>query len=159
MGQKMYSLLSVDIPRIFSAKNLSRYLPFVCSRATTTLDVSLSDDEADVLCEREAGDGSTRHFTEDDLKPNDFVLVKFPSKKSLKYYIGEVLRRSETGEFVIKFLRRNETSFIYPDQDDIGEYPFTDIELKLAHPILTGGTARVAQRFKFDVDLSTYVVY
>lgn len=63
-------------------------------------------------------------------------------------------------DFVIKFLRSGMTeacsfSFIYPEKDDVATVPQTDV-FKLSHPMITGGTKRVASKLKFQFDFSKY---
>jgi len=55
---------------------------------------------------------SANLLTDDDIiQQDDFVLVKFPLKTSIYYYIGRVVEVINSNEFVIKFLRRKTPGF------------------------------------------------
>lgn len=87
----------------------------------------------------------------------DFVLVKFTTKSSFIHYIGCVMKVNED-DFSINFLRRSNAcsfSFIYPENEDVATVPKSDA-IKLPHPMISGGTKRVALKMKFDCDISNY---
>ncbi|KAJ8915409.1 hypothetical protein NQ315_008298, partial [Exocentrus adspersus] len=74
------------------------------------------------------------------IKVDDYVLVQFPTKSTVVYYVGNVIQvMSDSNESVsrpyiteeckIKFLRKksNKTVFFYPDVDDIADFERRDI--------------------------------
>lgn len=71
---------------------------------------------------------------------NDWLLVKFCTKKSIKHYVGIVLTKNEFGAPVVKYARKKtiaecETIFTFPVLDDISEVKHTeDIVTKLPNP-------------------------
>lgn len=99
----------------------------------------------------------------DDLHPGEFVLVKYESKTTIKYYVGQfqkTLLASLTYE--VNFLVKQKTKgksvqFVYPDKEDIDDVQFEDIVSKLPDPTPIGGTERARKQFKFDRDLTAYV--
>lgn len=96
------------------------------------------------------------------LKPDDFVLTKFATKKTIAMYIGQVQNRIEDTDevtFEVKFMRREKPksfTFIFPNVEDISDVLFEDIVGKLPSPIQHGGTARIARHMVFPVDLTSY---
>lgn len=95
----------------------------------------------------------------DILKLNDFILVKFPQKKTLDiHYIGRICAGAGQQEFDVKFLRKNGRTFVFPLIDDISLEAREDIILKLSQPAVCQGTTRTAARFSFDLNLNLYNV-
>lgn len=87
----------------------------------------------------------------------DFVLVKFTTKSSLLHYIGCVIKEN-SNDFSINFLKRSDAcsfSFVYPEKEDIATVLRRDLT-KLPHPMISGGTERVALKMKFNCDFSKY---
>lgn len=74
----------------------------------------------------------------DELKPNDYIVVKFLGKKNVKHYVGVVL--SSSGEFneeySVKFMRKSGTKFIFSQQEDIADVEQNDIVCILDPPII-----------------------
>lgn len=91
---------------------------------------------------------------------NDFVLVKFCTKKSILYYVGKVRSHEYDDGFDIQFMRKKETcsTFFFPEQEDISYVEKEDIILKLSSPVIFKGTERLKSLFTFKVDLSSYNV-
>lgn len=92
---------------------------------------------------------------------NDFVLVKFCTKKSILYYVGKVRSHEYDDGFDIQFMRKKETcsTFFFPEQEDISYVEKEDIILKLSSPVMFKGTERLKSLFTFKVDLSSYNVH
>lgn len=73
---------------------------------------------------------------------NDWLLVKFCSKKSIKHYVGVVLSVNNANSPVVKYCRKKskaegETVFTFPLIDDISEVKHTeDIVTKLPKPTI-----------------------
>ncbi|KAL3276409.1 hypothetical protein HHI36_011793 [Cryptolaemus montrouzieri] len=87
-----------------------------------------------------------------------FVLVKFPTKKTIKYYIRRILHKISSEESNITFVRHQGSNFVFPDAPDISAVPVHDIILHLMQPERIGGTSRTANLFSYPVDLSMYNV-
>lgn len=128
------------------------------SSESSDSDVSLSDvansDDVDYW---ETNDSNKpKEITE--INVNSFVLVKFTTKKTIKYYVGKVIRLLDDGEYEIRFLRRHGKQFVFPDVEDVSSVLLEDIELHLPDPYLAGGTARASNTFTFSIDLSSYII-
>ena len=68
----------------------------------------------------------------EDTKEGDFVVVKFPQKKTVLHYIGRVVTVIQPGfEYEINFLRRRGTAFVYPIVEDKAVIRFEDICKKI----------------------------
>ena len=74
---------------------------------------------------------------------NDWLLVKFCSKRSVKHYVGVVLRITDDGVPVVQYLRKtltkveDQTMFTYPALEDISEVKHQeDIVTKLPKPVI-----------------------
>jgi hypothetical protein len=91
---------------------------------------------------------------------NDFVLVKFLTKKSIVYYVGRVESKEDYMEsFKILFMRKNEKgNFIFPQETDCSIIDQDDIIAKLHPPKMVGGTSRAQAYFSFDLEFSKYNV-
>lgn len=95
----------------------------------------------------------------DDLKPNDFVLVQFATKKTIVHYIGLIeLQLEDKTEFSIRFLRKKENcyKFFFPDISDVSVVNFEDIVRKLPQPDITGGTSRAVTTMSFNINFEKY---
>ncbi|KAB0790215.1 hypothetical protein PPYR_15448, partial [Photinus pyralis] len=93
----------------------------------------------------------------DVISTDDFVLVKFATKKTFIYYVALVQKLFEGGvECEVKYLRRKLPgwSFHFPVISDIATVIRDDIVLKLPKPVNHKGTARTSDYFKFGVDLT-----
>ena len=100
-----------------------------------------------------------------EIKEEKFALVRLCAKKSVQYYVGQVINVFEDGDVTFRFLKRSYHSalvserptFIFPeDTNDASEFTHNleDIVFKL--PLKKGGTKRCRQKFDFPVDLSSY---
>lgn len=92
-----------------------------------------------------------------DVVENSFVLVKFATKKTLKYYIGQVVEiHSGQFEVTVNFLRKQGNNFIFPTIEDQSTIDFDNIVLHLPSPVQGGGTARANSLLRFNIDLQSY---
>ncbi|KAF2886070.1 hypothetical protein ILUMI_20103 [Ignelater luminosus] len=92
----------------------------------------------------------------EELKVNGFVLVRFATKKQVKYYVRQV-KKILQDELII-FLRRKKHKFAYPAVEDVATVDKDDIVLVLLKPLNTGGTARINSHLKFPIDFVAYNV-
>lgn len=118
-----------------------------------------SSDESDadslfsLRSETSLDNNSILELTDDQkIEIGNFVLVQFPTKTTIVYYIGKVLEEVGLNEFKVKFLRRkfNKNRFFYPEVDDIPEVNRHDIIAILPNPIL------INKYLEFDVILDSY---
>ena len=102
-----------------------------------------------------------------EIKEEEFALVRLCSKKSVRYYVGQVINVFEDGDVTFRFLKRSYRSalvnerptFIFPeDTNDASEFTHNleDIVFKLPVSLKKGETKRCRQKFDFPVDLSSY---
>lgn len=91
-----------------------------------------------------------------EIRPNDFVIVRYPLKKRIKYYVGQV-EKVEAGEFFINFLKKTSSDkFLFPEKKDEDIVYKEDIIVKLPIPFVSGGTERAAKQCCFAYDFSPY---
>lgn len=86
---------------------------------------------------------------------NDYVLVKFAGKKSIKYFVGKILSEiSNDSEYDISYLRRRNKSnkFVYPNVPEVASVLAQDIVMILPVPTLFGKTKRQNQCVQFEVN-------
>ena len=85
------------------------------------------------FCSSESSKGDK---SKNEVNEPDFVVVKFPKKKTLVHYVGNVVRVMQPAiQYEIKFLRRRGTAFIYPQKEDKAVVAFKDICQKV--PLLS----------------------
>ena len=110
-------------------------------------------------------DGEDYEFgTSSDAKVDDYVLLCLRGKKTLHYYVGQVLRINDDDDEVssksLKQDRSRESSgcfmFYMPEDAEICTHGREDIEIILPRPLQNGGTKRSQKRLVFPIDLSSY---
>lgn len=128
-----------------------------------------SDSDSDTETELELIDSEDsvgpEDFEEDDcdlgitdIQKEDYVLVKFPTKKTIKYYIGNIVEVNGNTEFTINFLRKRDNHFTFPVVKDESIIDIEDVVCKLPVPTKTDGTSRSKEMLHFGIDLSNYNV-
>ena len=85
-------ILSPESP---SDEDITREEDSSFSSESSTTDVDLPADE-------DESDGETMHI--DDIKVGDFVVVKYDYSRSVKYYVGECMRKDNNRDIVFIFL-------------------------------------------------------
>ncbi|KAB0792960.1 hypothetical protein PPYR_12580 [Photinus pyralis] len=121
-------------------------------------DSSDSDVSLKELCDDNSSDYSGELQEEEKLEicANDFVIVKYPLKKTIKYYVGQV-EKIESDEFFVNFLKKtSRNKFLFPEKRDEDSVSQEDMVIKLPNPLMSGGTERVAKQYCFDFDFSPY---
>lgn len=80
--------------------------------------------------------------TDNKICLEDFVLVKFTTRKTISHAVGCVIKVLDGTEFSIKFLKKSQktNNFLYPEQDDISDVTLDDIVMKLPPPHQNMGT-------------------
>lgn len=89
-----------------------------------------------------------------------FVLVKFMSKKSVKYFVGQVEAISaDSTELVVNFLRRVGNKFVFPIMRDEASVKQEDVVKVISSSrVTTGGTTRLQNTYQFKINLDEYTV-
>lgn len=83
-------------------------------------------------------------------KVNDFVVVKFYGKKSVKHYVALVLSANDTG-FTVKYLRKSVgRKFVFPQVDDVAHVDTDDIIHVLECPL------KSKRGYSFGKSISNY---
>lgn len=83
------------------------------------------------------------------------MLVKYPTNKNARYFVGLVTAENKSS-FMVKFLRRYEKTakyFVWPKEEDIDE-----IQEKYIERVLPPPTVNRYERYAFNIDFSTYNV-
>lgn len=89
---------------------------------------------------------------------NDYLLVKFPTKKRTLYYIGKVKSCNNNYSYVLNFMRKYGNGFRFPDLEDISTVFREDIVSKLLNPVTAPGTSRTGSLLNFHVHFNNYNV-
>lgn len=120
-----------------------------------------SDGVSEEFSEEEQEDENVVKLLQDDdeIQLNDFLLVKFPLKTNIIYYVGKVTEVINLHEYSLNFLRRKTPgyTFFYPVVEDISTVDRQNVVLKLPVPT-SAKTARTSSLLSFKIDLSTYNV-
>lgn len=100
-------------------------------------------------------------FTENiDKSPNieDFILVKFSTKKNHIYYVGQTIKVLDDKDVEVSFLRKSKknNNFTFPDAKDIGAVAKDNIVMVLPKPSVLGKTKRQQAMFSFDINLNMF---
>lgn len=101
---------------------------------------------------RESEEDEDPNIVQPKPKINDFVVVEFPTKKTVKHYIGLILEESGD-DFVIKFMRKRKTNVhVFPTEDDVALTLSNDVKEILPTPTINRGL------YTFNCELSKYVL-
>ncbi|KAK9696217.1 hypothetical protein QE152_g32037 [Popillia japonica] len=87
-----------------------------------------------------------------------FVLVKFATNETVKYFVGQVETIVDPNEMIVNFLRNVNNKFVFANVKDEAAISREDIVRVLPLPMTTGGTARLKSTYQFNVDFSSYNV-
>lgn len=118
------------------------------SEAHTSTKANIQDDDEEdtmEVIEDEAEAGKcvpepNNEFSPYDLEEGTYVVVRFATNKTIKHFIGKILSVSDADDtYTIKFLRKNESYYIYPNCDDVCDITFLDIEMILNGPEIKRG--------------------
>lgn len=120
----------------------------------------IDEDETD--CDNFKTGAMTIDVIPDNIKDGSFILVKFPKKKSIVYYVGKVMSHYNQTEFKVSYLRKKpglSWTFVFPNVEDIHTVYITDIEMILpdSKPP-TVCTSRTSKLFTFSVNLYNFNV-
>lgn len=114
--------------------------------------------DSDFLSESEDNDDLQLLLDDEDINKDDYLLVRFPTKRNVKYYVGLVVESNvHADEFEVKFLRKKKTyGFCFPDVEDIATVLRSDVVSKLPPPTSMKATSRLSSYIKFDVNFANY---
>ena len=100
-----------------------------------------------------------------DLKPHDFLIARYATKKTIRDYVGQLTcKNAADDEYQIKFMKREKSrigkknAFFFPEEDDVNVLPFSSIIAKLPKPHSQGGTKRVSLKYIFNYDFDIYKI-
>lgn len=138
-----------------------------------TANISLHDEDSDWQEEDEESDwceddevgNKMKSLTDEKLlnnvlpvlpKEEDYVLVRFSTKRKSVYFVGKVLHeRNDKLEYYVSFLRANRKyQFHMPTNPDLSYVKEHDVKLILPKPSLGGSTIRQQSYYYFNVDFS-----
>ncbi|KAK5648397.1 hypothetical protein RI129_003289 [Pyrocoelia pectoralis] len=92
-----------------------------------------------------------------NIQKGEFVLLKFATKKTLKFFVGQIEEEPSGSEFLVNFLKMTpRQEFVFPHQKDNSHISADDIVRKLPAPETKMGTARSSSFFKFSVNFHGY---
>lgn len=116
----------------------------ICKTTPTTKknaeipEIETSESDEDIVY---ASSDESEDFTDiAKYEQNDYILVKFATKKLCNYYVGQITEIfAVDSEFEVTFLKRikgkgTSSTFHFPETEDISIVPIEDVVLKL-HPI------------------------
>lgn len=137
------------------------------------VDSETSEDEGDAVEYQESSDEENLQFIfdeentqleenneimnmhKDHMEVDDWVLVKFPTKKSVKYYVGQIVK-IDKGEPTVRFLRKIPSilsggfpSFKFPEIDDSSVIAQEQILLYLPNPTV-GRRGQINFKISFE---------
>ncbi|KAG5864957.1 hypothetical protein JTB14_018719 [Gonioctena quinquepunctata] len=149
-GRKKDKAVSDDI----SSSDSDINLPFI---ATKKMKNDLSDSDMDL--DHSADDDELNELLDDEkILRDDYILVKFATKKRSLHYVGKVIDVMKNGEFEVTFKKKCIKGFVYPGVEDISYIERKDIVSKLPKPMTTPGTSRMATFLQFNVNFVGYDV-
>jgi len=92
------------------------------------------------------------------LEPNDFVLLKLATKKTVKYFVGLIQEMKSDG-YNATFVNKRPTCWIFrlPKIEDTAGMDLIDIILKLPHPVFSGSSCRIVIMI-FGMNLSGFML-
>ncbi|XP_054261371.1 uncharacterized protein LOC128985651 [Macrosteles quadrilineatus] len=95
----------------------------------------------------------------EEVKVGDFVLVRMMGKKTVMYYVAEIVKTISKTEFEVKYLKRlGETNKFFRDKEDIYNIFESEIERKLPQPLSTGSSERQVSQLTFSIDFMSLPV-
>ncbi|KAF5291379.1 hypothetical protein FQA39_LY03530 [Lamprigera yunnana] len=101
------------------------------------------DSDIDLGIDSDQSDNELSKFIDNDiLCVRDYILVQFPSKKTICHFVGRII----------------EIGFSLPDVKDLSTISRQDIVSKLPKPLELKGTSRAQSYIKFNVKFGTYNV-
>ena len=147
-----------------------KYQPLIKRKISGKKNIASSSDEDnfDIAFEDSSNDDAildevTEYKQNDedleDISEGSFVLTKLAGKKSVSYFVAEVIKDLGGGELEIKYYKRcGDTNKFILEKDDIYITDKDTIERLLPAPVTTAQSERQAYQISFQVDFSAYNV-
>lgn len=127
------------------------------SESDSQISMTTSSEELTDIEQQIENEIEEENFLSGIIKENDYVLVKFTTKKTVKHYVGQVLQKLDSGEYYVNFMRRKmpECYFVFPENPDQSHVSSEDV-IKLPAPNLVGGTERATKKLCFAINFDKY---
>lgn len=110
------------------------------------------EDEENEREKRQEHQGEAVVSESEGIKQGMYVVVQFNTKKTCRHFVGIILENEDEDQnLTVKFCKKNEQGFVFPERDDISLVNFFDIKTVLPNPVI--GRRGV---FTFNTDLSAY---
>ena len=148
-----------QIPHTVSKRKLFEMETESCSETTDDGEeecgsVEISDSEEECRPNLEMDE----NMDYNNIKEDDYLLVKFSAKKQELHFVGKVVKK-HTKQCTLRFLKKEGVcvqKFIFPENEDIWPVPLCDVVCKLPQPVSSGGTKRTARILTFPVNFSNF---
>lgn len=131
----------------------------IIEESETDSDISMttSSEELTDIDQQIENEIEEENFLSGIINENDYVLVKFSTKKTVKHYVGQVVQKLDNGEYYVNFMRRKmpESYFLFPENSDQSLVSSEDV-IKLPAPNLVGGTERATKKLYFVINFDKY---
>lgn len=152
MGEISTETINMNKP----VKNKKRKAIEEESESDKSLYNSSSSEEVTDIEDQMENEKEEENFITGLVNVNDYVLVRFATKKTVTYYVGKVLE-TINGEHLINFMRRKKPGyhFVYPDVEDQSLVSEEHV-MKLPPPNFVGGTARSTRKLTFPVKFQKF---
>lgn len=144
-----------EIEEVSTSDSENSSIVNILSKKTKTF----SSSDSDIGMQDDNEDNVLSLLDDDKINIGDFLLIKFPTKKRIRYYIGQVLNVEEADTYEIKFLRKKGSfGFVFPQVDDISTIMRFDVVAKLPKPAEVGKTSRLHSCLKFNLQFDGYQI-
>ncbi|CAG9773326.1 unnamed protein product [Ceutorhynchus assimilis] len=102
-------------------------------------DISSNSDVSEEICNDSSDlESFTSEYQDLSIQEQDYVIVRYMTKKTVKHYVGQVIKISGD-EYNISFMKRIVAGkFVFPDKPDEDTLVAEDILLKLPPPTISG---------------------
>ncbi|XP_074037775.1 uncharacterized protein [Leptinotarsa decemlineata] len=117
---------------------------------------SIHDDSDGPFSEENIESESDDEVEYKNLSLNDYVLVKFYTKKTVVHYVGLIKEKIGYSTLEVQFLRKKGQQFHFPLIDDTSIVEIGDIVRKLQPPSNANGTERTSSLLYFKFNHSQY---
>lgn len=117
--------------------NKRSYSPSSGSETEINSEMSITLSEDDIDFEDSSQEDDALNDNNTNINLHDYVLVKFPTKKSVIYYVGQIIKEEIDHECEVSFLRcknKTDSRFFRPTISDTSSVQIDDIIKKLPPP-------------------------
>jgi hypothetical protein len=145
--------------RNIAKKKVATHVRKVFSEETSESEIENCCEESDDSPMEAEEDEESKNFEwiQTDTLKGDYVLVKFATKKTIKFFVGQIETKISESEFLVNFFKKTGPNvFVFPDQKDDSQISLSDIVRKLPAPEKNAETARSSLFFKFSINFDGY---